>query len=114
MLYAIFYSYLNTSCLNKTIVLLEHVYTDRRIVEAMAKILFKKFKIERIEFGLSCITPLYLTGRFSGLVVLAGSSAVEIMPVYESINLIRYRLSTVHLLQKHPSRGARYAKTDQR
>ena len=47
-------------------------------------VLFKKFKIDKLEFALSSVTPLYLTGRFSGLVVSAGASAVEIMPVYES------------------------------
>lgn len=83
-LYRIFYSYINSSCLNKTVVILERVYTDRRIVEAMAKILFRKFKIDKLEFALSCVTPLYLSGRYSGLVVSAGASAVEMMPIYES------------------------------
>ena len=81
-LYKIFYSYINSSCLNKTVVILERVFTDRRIVEAIAKILFRKFKIDKLEFSLSCVTPLYLTGRFSGLVIAAGASCVEIMPVY--------------------------------
>ena len=39
-------------------------------------VLFKKFKIDKLEFALSSVTPLYLTGRFSGLVISAGASAV--------------------------------------
>ena len=60
------------------------MFTDRRILEVIVKILFKKFKVEKVEFGLSCVTPLYLSGRFSGVVISGGASCVEIMPVFES------------------------------
>ena len=62
-------------------ILLEKVFTDRRILEVMAKVMFKKLKVEKIELALSCVTPLYLTGRYSGIVVSAGATAIEIMPV---------------------------------
>jgi capsule polysaccharide modification protein KpsS len=52
------------------------VFTDRRILEAMAKVMFKKLKVEKIEFALSCVTPLYLTGRYSGIVISAGASTL--------------------------------------
>ena len=32
---------------------------------------------------MSCVAPLYLTGRYSGVVVSAGASCIEIMPVCE-------------------------------
>lgn len=57
-------------------IILEKVFTDRRILEAMAKIMFKKLKVERIELSLSCVTPLYLTGKYSGIVISAGASSV--------------------------------------
>lgn len=84
LFYTIFYTHINSSVSNKTVVILEKVYTDRRIVETIVKVLFKKFKIDKVEFSLSCITPLYLTGKFSGIVISGGFSAVEIMPVFES------------------------------
>lgn len=55
----------------------------------MSKIMFKKLKVERVELALSCVTPLYLTGQYSGLVVAAGASAVELMPVYDGYPLFR-------------------------
>lgn len=33
------------------------------------------------------MTPLYLTGRYSGLVISAGASAIELMPVYDGYPL---------------------------
>ena len=42
----------------------------------MSVIMFKKLKIERVELALSCVTPLYLTGRYTGMVVSAGASSV--------------------------------------
>jgi len=45
LLYNIFFSYINCSCQGKTVVILEKVYTDRRILEAMYKVMFKKLKI---------------------------------------------------------------------
>ena len=45
ILFTIFFSYINCSCLNKTVIIVEKVYTDRKIIEAIATILFKKFKI---------------------------------------------------------------------
>ena len=68
-------------------VILEKVFTDRRILECMYKIMFKKLKIEKVELALSCVTPLYLTGRYSGLVVSAGAGSIEIMPVYDGYPL---------------------------
>ena len=55
----------------------------------MARIMFTKLKIDRIEFALSCVTPLYLTGRYSGLVVAAGASCVELMAVFDGYPLMR-------------------------
>lgn len=81
LLYNIFFSHVNCSCSGKTVILLEKVFTDRRILEVMAKVMFKKLKVEKIELALSCVTPLYLTGRYSGIVVSAGATAIEIMPV---------------------------------
>lgn len=48
MLYNIFFSHVNCSCSGKTIILLEKVFTDRRILEVMAKVMFKKLKVEKI------------------------------------------------------------------
>lgn len=76
MLYNIFFSYINCSSQGKTVILLENVFTDRRIIQSISSILFKKLKIDKIEFALSCVTPLYLTGKYSGLVVLAGASCI--------------------------------------
>jgi hypothetical protein len=45
MLCNIIYTHINNLVLNRTVILLERVYTDRRIVETIANILFKKFKI---------------------------------------------------------------------
>ena len=45
MLFKIFFSYINCSSVNKTVVIVEKVYTDRRIIETLAKVLFRKFKI---------------------------------------------------------------------
>jgi actin-related protein len=87
VLYNIFFSYINCSSQGRTVILLEKVFTDRRIIEAACKILFKKLKIERVELALSCITPLYLTGRYSGLVISAGASAVELMAIYDGYPL---------------------------
>ncbi len=87
VLYNIFFSYINCSSQGRTVIILEKVFTDRRIIEATCKILMTKLKIERVELALSCVTPLYLTGRYTGLVVSAGASAVEIMPVYDGFPL---------------------------
>jgi actin-related protein len=35
------------------------------------------------------VTPLYLTGRYSGLVISAGASFIEIMPVFEGYPLFQ-------------------------
>lgn len=35
------------------------------------------------------MTPLYLTGRYSGLVVSAGASFIEIMPVFDGYPLFQ-------------------------
>ena len=51
--------------------------------------MFRKLKIEKVELALSCVTPLYLTGRYSGVVVSAGASSVELMPVYDGYPLFR-------------------------
>lgn len=48
LLYNIFFSHINCSCTGKTVIILEKVFTDRRILEAMAKIMFKKLKVDRI------------------------------------------------------------------
>ena len=45
LLYNIFFSYINCPTQGKTVVLLEKVFTDRRIIEKIAKILFTKLKI---------------------------------------------------------------------
>lgn len=55
----------------------------------MAKVMFKKLKVEKIELALSCVAPLYLTGRYSGLVISAGASFIEIMPVFEGYPLFQ-------------------------
>lgn len=55
----------------------------------MAKVMFKKLKVERIELALSCVTPLYLTGRYSGIVISAGASSIEIMPVSEGYPIFK-------------------------
>ena len=52
--------------------------------------MFKKLKVERVEFALSCVTPLYLTGQYSGLVIAAGASAVELMPIYDGYPLFQH------------------------
>lgn len=44
-LYNIFFSHLNSPSQGRTVVLLEKVYTDRRIIETACKILFKKLNI---------------------------------------------------------------------
>jgi actin-related protein len=90
LLYNIFFSYINCSCQGKTVVILEKVYTDRRILECMYKIMFRKLKIERIELALSCVTPLYLSGKYSGLVVSAGATSVEIMAVSDGYPLFAH------------------------
>lgn len=41
----IFFIYLNSSCQNKTVIILEKVYTPRYILELMANIMFNKLKI---------------------------------------------------------------------
>lgn len=41
----IFFIFLNSSCQNKTVILLEKVYTPRYVLELMAKIMFTKLKI---------------------------------------------------------------------
>lgn len=87
-IYNIFFSHLNCASQGRTVILLEKVYTDRRIIETACKILFKKLSVEKVELALSCVTPLYLTGRYSGLVVSAGASAVEFMPIYEGYPLL--------------------------
>ena len=87
LLYNIFFSYINCSSQGKTVILLEKVFTDRRIIEQMSTIMFKKLKIEKVELALSCVTPLYLTGHYSGLVVSAGASAIEFMAVYDGYPL---------------------------
>ena len=46
--------------------------------------MFKKLKIDKLEVALCCITPLYLTASYSGIVILSGASSTEIMPIYES------------------------------
>ena len=89
LLYNIFFSHINCSCSGKTVIVLEKVFTDRRILEGMAKVLFRKLKVERLELGLSCVTPLYLTGRYSGVVLSAGASCIEIMPVFEGYPLFQ-------------------------
>ena len=103
LLYNIFFSYINCSSQGKTVVLLEKVYTDRRIIEQMVSIMFRKLKIERVELALSCVTPLYLTGKYNGLVVSAGASSVEFMPIYEGYPLFTHfqclRTGTLNL---HP------------
>ncbi len=45
VLYNIFFSYINCASQGRTVILLEKVYTDRRIIEASCKVLFKKLKI---------------------------------------------------------------------
>lgn len=32
--------------------------------------------------ALSCVTPLYLTGKYSGIVLSAGASSIEIMAIF--------------------------------
>jgi len=54
----------------------------------MAKIMFNKLKIERLEFCLSCVTPLYLTAKYTGIVISSGASCTEIMPVFDGINFM--------------------------
>jgi actin-related protein len=39
--------------------------------------------------ALSCVTPLYLTGKYSGIVVSGGASSFEMMAVYEGYPLFR-------------------------
>jgi len=56
----------------------------------MASIMFRKLKIERVELALSCVTPLYLTGRYTGLVVSAGASSTEFMPIFEGFPLFTH------------------------
>ena len=56
----------------------------------MTGIMFTKLKIEKVELALSCVTPLYLTGGYSGLVVSAGASCVEFMPVYDGFPLFHH------------------------
>jgi actin-related protein len=89
LLYNIFFSFINCTSQGKTVILLEKVFTDRRIIELMASIMFRKLKIEKLELALSCVTPLYLTGKYSGLVVSAGASCVELMPIYEGYPLFQ-------------------------
>lgn len=48
LLYNVFYSYINCSCAGKTVVLLEKVFTDRRVLQAMVRIMFTKLKIDRV------------------------------------------------------------------
>ena len=83
MLFTVFFSYINCSCQGKTVILLENVFTNRLILSIIAKILFTKLKIEKLELALSCVTPLYLTSRYSGIVICSGASSTEIMPIYE-------------------------------
>jgi len=51
--------------------------------------MFRKLKIEKIELALSCVSPLYLTGRYTGAVISAGNSCIEIMPVFEGYPIFK-------------------------
>lgn len=42
---SVFFVFLNSTCQGKTVIILEKVYTDRRLLEYMANIMFKKLKI---------------------------------------------------------------------
>lgn len=44
----IFFLFLNSSCQNKTVIILEKVYTPRYVLELMAKIMFNKLKIDKL------------------------------------------------------------------
>lgn len=52
--------------------------------QLQTQVLFKKFNISKLELCLSCVSPLYATGRYTGVVVSSGYNFTEIMAIYES------------------------------
>lgn len=68
----IFYHLLQTSPLDKAIVVVESFMGLRPLYEAIGSVCFKKFSCRDVYFILGNVTPLYVSGLDSGILVDMG------------------------------------------
>ncbi|CDW77817.1 UNKNOWN [Stylonychia lemnae] len=80
----VFYHLLQTNPREKAIMMCESMMAPRGFIECIGHVLFRNFGVKSIYFLLSNMTPLYVTGQDSGIIVECGFQNVQILPIVRS------------------------------
>lgn len=79
----IFENKFNVNQESYNVFIIDSLYTPLKERDAIARILFEKFRLYNIHFEPQSIMSLYSTSKTSGIIVNSGEIETEIVPIYE-------------------------------